>query len=193
MRQAIDEVLDVLRQRNAVSFAPHVRNRDLLARMCSDKVSAARAGDMDAAREILGDFVRSVRQHSKRSWRGPNHYLYARYITDAFERILSGEPADIALGVRSSKAGRPKGLRTHDARAIAAGYWLLRRKGLKSEQANAKLQNLTGADRTTVQNARKAPYTRAFGYPAAASDSELTKIVAKQPYGKKLLRALKTP
>ena len=142
-------------------------------------------------REILEDFVRSVRQHSKRSWCGPNHYVYARYLADALQRILDGNDASIALGVKNSRPGRRKGSVTHSAKALAAAFWLLHRKGFPTEKCNELLWRLTGADRTTVQNSRETPNTKAFNRPDLVTERELKSIVAKEAYGKALLKLLR--
>jgi hypothetical protein len=191
---AMNAELHVLRQHDRSSYAPLVRDRaqrKRLATICANIVSQALRGDTDAAMRILEDFVRSVRQHSKRSWPGPNHYLYARYLADALQRILDGKHASIALGVKNSRPGRRKGSVTHNAKALAAAFWLLHRKGLATEKCNELLCRLTGADRTTVQNSREAPNTKAFNRPDLITERALKSIVAKQAYGKALLKLLR--
>ena len=191
---AMNAELHVLRQHDRSSNASLVRDRPQrkrLSAICADVVSQALGGDTDAAKRILGDFVRSVRQHSKRSWPGPNHYLYARYLANAVQRVLDGEHASIALGVKSSRSGRRKGSVTHNAKALAAAFWLLHRKGIATERCNEMLFQLTGADRTTVQGARAAPNTKAFNRPDLITEGTLKSIVAKQSYGKALLKLLR--
>ncbi len=191
---AMDVGLNILRQHDRSSYAPRVQERaqrDLLATMCRDKVDQALNGNTDAARRILEDFVRSVWQHSKRSWCGPNHYVYARYLADALQRVLEGEQASIALGVKNSRPGRRKGSVTHDAVALAAAFWLLNRRGLATEKCNELLCRLTGADRTTVQDSRESPNTKAFNRPDLVTELALKSIVAKQTYGKTLLKLLR--
>ncbi len=191
---AMDAALYVLREHSRCSYAPIVQDRaqrDFLATMCGDRVDQALDGNTDAARGILEDFVRSVRQHSKRSWCGPNHYVYARYLADALQRILDGKYASIALGVKNSRPGRRKGSVTHDAKALAAAFWLLHRRGFATEKCNELLSRLTGADRTTVQNSREAPNTKAFNCPESVTERALKSIVAKQTYGKALLKLLR--
>lgn len=191
---AMNAELHVLRQHDRSSNASLVRDRaqrKRLSAICADVVGQALGGDTDAAKRILEDFVRSVRQHSKRSWPGPNHYLYARYLADALQRILDGEHASIALRVKSSRPGRRKGSATHNAKALAAAFWLLHRQGLATERCNELLCRLTGADRTTVQGAREAPNTKAFNRPDLITERTLKSIVAKQSYGKALLKLLR--
>ena len=192
---AVNAGLYVQSEQGRSSYAPRVRDRtqrDLLAVMCNDKVEQARAGNTDAAREILEDFVRSVRRHSKRSWCGPNHYVYARYLADALQRTLDGDDdARIALGIKSSRPGRPKGSVDRDPKALAAAFWLLQRKGYATEECTERIGELTDADRTTVQSAREARYTKAFNRPDLMPDLKLKSIVAKQPYGKALLKLLR--
>ncbi len=193
-RDAVDSGLEVQRHQARSSHAPLIQNaeqRNFLATMCSDKVEQARGGNIDAAREILRDFARSVLRQSKRSWRGPNHYVYARYLADAFERILNeGVDPSIALGVKSSKPGRRKGAVTHDSQALAAAYWLLHRKGHRPEACVAKLCELTGADRTTVQSARQARYTKAFSHPELVSDGQLKAKLQSWRHRKEFLKQL---
>jgi hypothetical protein len=195
MLDAMNVELGVHRQFQRCSYAPLVKNashRKLLSEWSRNSVDLAKAGDPKAARRILQDFVRSIRQHSKRSWAGPNHIVYARYLANAIEQILNGQDASIALGIKSSRPGRRKGTRTHNPRALAAGFWLLRRMGLPTEQCASFIQNLTGADRTTVQSARKARGTKAFGRSDLVNVNELKSIVAKQPFGITLLKHLRS-
>lgn len=174
---AMDDALNVLIQHSRCSYAPLLQDRaqrNSLAQICTDRVEQATGGNTSVARSILEDFVRAVSQHSKRSWRGPIHYVYARHLADAFRRILDdGTSPAVALGIRSSKPGRRKGAATHNPQALAAAYWLLRRKGCAPEKCIKLLHELTGADRTTVQGAREARYTKAFSHPELLTDRQL--------------------
>jgi hypothetical protein len=186
--------LYVLRQHDRSSYAPRVQDRaqrDLLATMCGDRVDQALNGNTDAAKRILEDFVRCVRQHSKRSWCGPNHYIYARYLADALQRVVDGDDASIALGIKNSRPGRRKGSVTHNAKALAAAFWLLNRKGFPTEKCNELIERITRADRTTIQSAREARYTKAFNRPDLVTERTLKSIIAKQTYGKALLKLLR--
>jgi hypothetical protein len=192
--EAMNAGLYVLSEHNRCSYAPHVEDRaqrDLLATMCGERVDQALNGDTDVARRILDDFVRSVRQHPKRSWRGPNHYVYAQYLADAFQRILDGADAAIALRIKSSKAGRRKGTTTHDGKALHAAYQLLVRGGRKTEQAIELLSDITGADRTTIQKSRKTRFTMSFEHRGMADDHKLIAVITAQWWSGKLLQALK--
>ncbi len=195
---ALNMGLDALDHHQRSSHTPQLPDgtqRQFHDQLCMDKVDQARNGNTDAAREILEDFVRSVRRHSKRSWPGPVHRAYARYLADALADILDGSRPDaaIALGIKTSRAGRRKGAATHNSQALAAGFWLLRRYGLKTEECNSKLQSLTGADRTTIQDAKKAKFTVAMNNPDIMPDHRLKAIVAKErKWGGKLLRWLRT-
>lgn len=164
------------------------RNRNVLAfldrydgdiKRAAAAVSAlnASAGDTDAAIRLLQDFVGTVDAHSEQSWSGPIHWDHARYLADAFEKIVraamrsrgwsgvkwndvdSGEAqpdANLALGISSSKPGRRKGIKTYHTDSLAAAYWYLRRRGFNAENAIASLGAATGADRRTIQRASKA-------------------------------------
>jgi hypothetical protein len=191
---AMNATLRVLRERDRCSYAPLLRNpadRNELAQACADKVEQARNGNIEAAKTIIDDFVRSVRQHSKRSWCGPIHYVYARYLAEALQRVMDGDDARVALGVKSARPGRRQGSVIHDPKALAAGYWLLIRKGLAPEKSIELIGALTEADRTTVQSARASRHTKAFNRPNLVSDHVLKTIVAKQRFGKAVLKLLR--
>ena len=191
---AMSHALDVLEQHKRCSYSrliQNARDKEIFAELCNDKIQRAGRGDIQAAKEVLEDFVRSIRQQSKRSWRGPNHFIYARYLAEVFDSILRGADPAIALGIKIRRSGRPRGKVTHNPRALAAAYWLLNRRGIKPERSIRLLTGLTGADRTTVQAARRAPYTAGFKR-GLVSDLELKRIVAKQTYGIRLLKLLRS-
>jgi hypothetical protein len=128
-------------------------------------VKQARSGGIDDAREILADFAAVVGRHSAASWSGPLHWDYARYIADAFVEILNEKDAALALGIKSSKAGRRRGITTYDTKALGAAYWSLIRRGYQSEHAISLLQNTIGADRRTIQRASAAARDRGCADP----------------------------
>jgi hypothetical protein len=143
----------------------------------------ARSGNTDAARDILKDFVGAIDERSEKMWPGlgpPIHWAYARYLADAFKSILDGKDAALALGVKSSKAGRRAGKATHNLEALAAAYWFLVRRGLNPERANLELHERTGADRRTIQRAATTGGHKAFKY-SQLIDDEVLKTVFK-PY-----------
>lgn len=113
-------------------------------------------GDTQAARDILGDFVGAILARSERTWQGPIIYVYARYLSDAFQKILDGVPSDIALGVKTQEPGRRPEKRTHERlEAIAAGWEILHRNGLTKRQATDSLE-AHGVSRRSIQRAREA-------------------------------------
>jgi len=80
-------------------------------------IRRAQSGDVHAARAILDDFVGAVREntdthgHPYRTPSGLGTQLderAIRYLSDSFEKILQGVPADIALGVKPGESGRPR-------------------------------------------------------------------------------------
>jgi hypothetical protein len=157
----------------------------------NETAKSARAGDTDAAREILEDFVGAINQRSERMWPQigpPIHWAYARYLADAFQSILEGKDAKLALGVKNSKPGRRPGKTTHNAEALAAAYWYLIRRGFKPERANLELQKRTGADRRTIQIASKKKGNAALGLPGLIDDETL-KVMFK-PYAAQIHRIL---
>lgn len=134
---------------------------------------AARGGDTDAARDVLQAFVTAVDVYSGQTWDGPLHYAQARYIADAFQRILDDpepkgkgfyERTTDALGLKG-KPGRPRGAVTFDDQALAAMFHFLVAEG----EAEAKAKNLVmdeiGCDEITMRRA-----IRNCGWP-----DELTK------------------
>lgn len=141
---------------------------------------AALAGDTSAALDILRDFVGAVDQHNERTWRGPVHFAYAQYLAHAFSKIVRARmkesgwkgakwgdvetgdaeaDANLALGIKSSKAGRRKGAATHNDEALAAAFNLLVVSGLRPEKAKEELQRRIGADKRTIEKANASHVT----------------------------------
>jgi hypothetical protein len=128
---------------------------DMIGHAVTQTVKDASEGDDEAARQILRDFVGAINQFNSRTWRGPVYWEFAQYLSSAFERILSGEDPGRALGVKKKSAGRRKGTGAIDQSELGAAYFLLIRKGYKSERAISTLSDHTGRDRRTIQRARK--------------------------------------
>jgi hypothetical protein len=162
-----------------------------MARVTAER---ARQGDTRSAIEILHDFVAVVDQNAELTWTGPIPWDYAKYIADAFEKVVraamqspswsgakwedaaTGEAqcdANLALGIKSSKAGRRKGAKTYDTAALAALYWFLVRRGLKPELANRRICEQIGCDRKTVQNASQQDGNAAYRNPKLVDDESL--------------------
>lgn len=113
--------------------------------MMEDWIRRAQAGDVQAARAILDDFVGAVKQntdkhgkpHRKPSGIGTQVDERAiRYLAECFEKILAGVSADKALGVKPGESGRPKtsGKRARDL-DIATEVASLIRSGQKPTHA----------------------------------------------------------
>lgn len=151
---------------------------DLNERYCQLIAERAAQGDCEAAREILDDFIGAISQYSERSWHGAIYYCYAKYLADCFQQILSGKEPALALNLKSSKAGRRKGVKTHNYEALAAAFNLLVRNGFPPEKAKAELRKAIGVDRTTIDRARKENWH--FRFPKWIED-EILKVAAK-PY-----------
>lgn len=120
----------------------------------------AREGDTQAAREILHE-IADVLEIAARDISIPTSlgdlilpWECAEYVAQSFRKILDrNEDAAKALGLKTARAGRPRGTKTHDEVRLAAAYWLMRRGGQTPERANELLRKATGADRRTIQNA----------------------------------------
>lgn len=119
---------------------------------------AAEAGDNEAAREILTDFVGAIAQWSERTWRGPIHWAYARYIAEAFQKILDGEDPSRALGIKRIRKGRRPGTKTYDEEGLAAGLSLLILNGFSATQAKELLHDRIGADIRTIEKAAASDF-----------------------------------
>jgi hypothetical protein len=144
----------------------------------------ARRGNTEAAIDILREFVDTVELSSNRDVPIPWHS--ARYLADAFRKIIDHDmDAALALGIRTDKAGRPRGMKMHNEVELAAAYCLLVRRGFKPEEANKLVGKETGADRRTVQRATKACST--FGDRSLIDDEVLKSILRPQ-----LLKTLST-
>lgn len=171
-----DEISEALRSIRA--------DPDPMGTYARKTAKCARDGDTEAARAILDDYVGAVGQFSERTWHGPNHYAYARFIADAFEAILADTDAALALGIKTSNPGRRKGIVTHNSEAIAAGYQLLVRLGLTNARARSELRTETGADAKTIGNAIKE--WEAYAHPQLIDDEILKDAI--KPIREKIAR-----
>lgn len=153
---------------------PADRQADTIA---AQAVRLAKAGDTEAARDILQEFVHALSLGGDRDWHSYFPSPMVHYVADAF-RMMLDEGADPAraLGLKARKRGRPVGKRTHDPVKLAAAFWLLRRRGKRIEQATESIRKAVGADRTTVQNA-----VDQCSALEDVDDDVLVAIVAEQP------------
>ena len=145
--------------------------KDLPSLRAHSRTYRARRGQISASREILEEFVGVVDKCDGKSWSGPIHWFDARFLADAFSRLLEGEDPAISLGVKTSDPGRRPGQTTHDESAMAAAYCFLRRRGIKAERANGLLGERTGANRRYIQKAVAA--NQRFKDPDLFSDDDL--------------------
>jgi len=183
-------------------------------------VRAAKDGNTEAAIDILREFVGAIDQYSEKSWDGPIYWEHAVYIAEAFEKIVRAamradrtgmtkwedfntgpaEPdANLALGIKSSKAGRRQGVRTHNRDALAAALNLLLVHGIQAKQAKLHLHQETGAAIRTIEIANKENgtyrwYLEKSKVPnASAEDREWAIECIKDgaaPYAQKIERIL---
>jgi len=148
--------------------------------MAAEAVRLAGEGDTEAARDILRGFIEAALLTDQRDWPAQLPVAWVQYLADAFRQILDSDAdAARALGLKSSKAGRPQGTKTHDEVRLAAAYWLMVRRGVRPERANERIRQATGADRTTIQGASKR--CSAFEDRALVDDDILLSIIAEQP------------
>jgi hypothetical protein len=158
----------------------------------ADTVRLARAGNTEAARDILREFAVAAALTSEQDWPSQIQWAFVQYIAQGFRDIVEQNvDADRALGLKEPKAGRPPGTQTHNHVALAAAYWLMVRRGLRPEQANEQIRSSTGADRTTVQAAAKDCSN--FEDPAKFLDRDLVAIISEQPALSKILPSLPAP
>jgi hypothetical protein len=148
-------------------------------------VKAARRGDHQAAKTILKDFAGAIGQFNARTWRGPVHWAFAEYIADAFKAMLAGEEAAKALGIKKATRGREKGGVTFDKSELGAAYWLLLRKGYRSEDAIEFIQEFCGADRRTIQRARVWAKERLYNNTKLYSVKDLQELAGE--YAERIL------
>ena len=167
---------------------------DLMREYWLGTVEAARAGDVEAARDALEDFAEAVEnvasfREPEKAWSGPIPWQIAEYLTGAFRQILNGTDPTHALNLVGKQRGRRKGKSvTHNLDALAASFWLLRRNGLSVEEANKALRRELGADRATVYRARKE--YQAYEFPKLINDEILK--VALRPYAAKVKTILES-
>jgi hypothetical protein len=136
---------------------------DINLHIANGTAEKAREGDTSAAQEILKDFVSAIDARSEKMWSHigpPIHWAYARYLADAFAKILSGTDAAVALGVKNSRPGRRAGAKaTHNLEGLAAAFNLLLLNGMKPKQAKLSLKEHTGAAVRTIEKANNEHYT----------------------------------
>jgi hypothetical protein len=167
---------------------------DIMREYWIELADGARNGNVEAAQHLLTDFADTVGnieafKDPERAWSGPIPWQIAEFLAGAFRKMLCGTDANKALGLVGKTRGRRKGKsKTHDLDAIAAAFYLLRRKGWKAEQANEALFNTLGVNRVTVHRARKKK--EAFQYPKLISDEMLK--VKMRPYVSKIAPLLKS-
>jgi hypothetical protein len=77
-------------------------------------VNRALEGDTDAARYILRECAEFLQIETLIP--AP----YARYLAASFLELLEGKDADVALGTRAKKPGRPPGAVTHEKVELVA-------------------------------------------------------------------------
>jgi hypothetical protein len=107
----------------------------------------ARAGDIEAAREILEVFTREVGKYNEQTWSADVPWPYVRYVADALRKVLELEPdrAAVALGIKNARPGRPKGNKGYEPVALAAAYFLLVRAGNVPKAAKSLIKETLGA------------------------------------------------
>jgi hypothetical protein len=123
-----------------------------------ETAKAACAGDTEAAQRILKDFVDAIdgRRYRYPHLSVPIYSIHARFLADAFKKILDGKDAALALGIKSSKPGRrPKAGATYNRAALAAAFNLLLLNGLSRKQAKLDLRQMTGATVRTIEKANR--------------------------------------
>ena len=166
---------------------------DLTREYLEGLVIHAQNGDVEAARTVLDEFSSAIEQITslkkpEPAWSGPIPWPLAKYLAEAFRRILSGAPPEKALNLVGKTQGRRKGKTvTHNMEALAAAFHLLTRAQLREDgsvvgglsvgEANRQLQEKIGADQTTVYRARRQ--NEAFAHRALIDDETL-KAIATQ-------------
>lgn len=153
------------------------------------EVKRAREGDTDAAREVLQAFITAVDIGSEVTWTGPMHYVQARYIADAFRKILAVDPKDDkfpnlvvrALGLRY-KRGRPPRTTNYDDQAIAAMYHFLIGEGEDAADVKRRIAAEIGCREITVRRAIKE-----CGWPTELSSDKNFLRSAFIPYREALV------
>lgn len=147
-----------------------------------ESAQRASAGDTEAARAVLEAFAFAVECESEKSWNGRVKFSHADYVARAIRRILRGEDAALALGIKTSNAGRRPGTVVHDPEAIAAVYYLLRRGGYSDEMAKSTMKDRIGASDGTIRAAK-----RQWRVPFADKDCPRNDLVtAAKRYSKQL-------
>jgi len=129
-------------------------------------IEGANDGDTECARAVLDLAVMALHSNSIGD---EDHFELRTYLAARMQRILGGEGAADALGLAVHTAGRKRGMTTHIPAELAAAFALLRRappdgsnpvRGaptlpLSAENAKEELRKITGADRTTIDDARR--------------------------------------
>jgi hypothetical protein len=149
-------------------------------------VREARAGNSDAARDILEAFADAVDHYSEQSWeelnKGPQYFVQARYLADCFRQILADVEPRKALNL-TKPATRPKGSTLLDRDALAAMFWYFVRgvpgkEPITKTKAKELIADQMGVDERTI--ARAAAEYESYEHPGLIED-EILKVAFK-PY-----------
>ncbi len=160
---------------------------DFNASVQKELTDEARGGNTEAAVDILREFAEAVDLSSEHGSQVRVPSAHSRYIAEAFRKIIDQDmDAGLALGIKTSKAGRPKGTKTHNDVELAAAYWFLIRQGHRPEEANSLLEK-TGVDRRTIQRAAKA--CSGFGDKSQFDDEVLKSVLLQSSQLSKFLIA----
>lgn len=174
-REAEDAKESVTRERRAFN-----------ASLQKELTDEARGGNTEAAIDILREFAEAVDISTEHGSQVHIPSAHSRYIAEAFRKIVDQDmDANLALGIKTSKAGRPKGKKTHNDVELAAAYWFLIRLGHRPEEANSLLAEKTGADRRTIQRAAEA--CAGFGDKSQFDDEVLKSVLHSSQLSKLLI------
>lgn len=159
-----------------------LRRTDDIDRELKRQITAARAGDPDAALGLLQAYAAAV--NDTRRDRGRQTVVRERlnrYIADAFQRIVTGTDANTALGLRRAWK-RPRGTYATDHPKLANSVVA---KILSGHQGSAdkryqQVADEAGVSKNTVKQAFKQFGQRAmFEAFERLSDVERTRLLAK--------------
>lgn len=179
---------------------------DVLFPTAEGDVQRALGGNTESAAAILRDFVGSINERNERIWPNigpPIEWAYARYLADAFQKILDGTDANRALGIKIPRGGRRPGTGRLDEEALAAAFNLLLLRGVPKAEARRALAEAVKCDKSMIGKADKKHASFAYfreSLTAASSEASEAKAMfsqviesAAEPYRAHVEGILRTP
>jgi hypothetical protein len=121
----------------------------------AETVKRAMEGDTEAVKTIYSDFATAIDLSSEQTWSAKVPWAYVRFVADRLRAAMMKD-ADVAAAlVLSGKAGRPKGSKKYDHKAIAAFYFRLLWAGIEPKAAKSCMTESIGVSEDVIEQAAR--------------------------------------